>query len=527
MNFKKYTLLSLVFLILIVASCTKIAETDIDGGGIPAIDGVTVFDTTINIIASNEGLMGLADETRQVDADQMSLGAITNDPSFGTVNSKIYFQPAFGFGILKFYPFGKKDSIIALDSVVLSIGYRGAYGDTSFGGDKHGFTVKEINNTTAFRDSNYLGAGIANYNLNGTGFNPTLVSSDLITDPTFNPSIADIRRKKIFNTVNSAKDSAENIIRVKLSTIWGQKFINGTGFDTLGAYLNDSAFVKYFNGLELAPKPGQNSLLYYDLTTTKTQVRFYYRTKNLAGTGKIDSTYTDLAFRADRYPYHAQANVVTRTPTYPTTAPGTPAAFGYLDAAPVSNYMKLKIPGITALSNRLLYLAELKIEEDPIVGDMLRTNMYPPSALFLDWYDPLSMTYKTPKKDFVVTDQQGTQYNLAFFGGFRRVQTDPVFGETSYYTFNITRHIQDILSFGGAYNDFRLYAPRFAKPTVYLEATNTWTIANGASNPSSFLVSGIGLNVNPRAADGRIRVGGTKTGSSTRHMKLRLIYSNI
>jgi hypothetical protein len=530
MRFKLQYIYCFVAMLVLTLACTKIQETNIDGGGIPAVDGVNVFDTVINVIASNEGLMGLYDETRLRDDEQFPIGKITNDPSFGTIDSKLYLQLQPGRFYNKAYPFGKKDSIVALDSVVISLGYRGAYGDTAFAGDKHGFTVKEIEPNFDFKDSSYRGTGISFYSLNNIGASVPTSTSDLVLSSSFNPSIAEIRALKKFTTTNNAVDSFENVITTKLSTTWGMKFINGTNFDTTNAYLNDSAFVSRFKGLVIEGKNTQNSLLYYDLSSTKTRVRFYYRTKNLAGTGKIDSTYTDFVFQQNT-PYNAQAVSITRSPSYNLPAAiGSPAPYGFLDAAPVSNYMKLKTPVLATLSKRILYLAELTVEEDPIPGDMLRLtgNMYQPSVLFIDWYDPLSATYKTPKKDFFVTNQAGTEYNLNTYGGFRKQKVDAATGlNISYYTFNLTRHVQDIISFGGVYQDFKLYAPRYTKPTSYVEASNSWLVPDGLPTPINPLVSGIGLGVNPRAGDGRIRVGGTATTGSTHHMKLRLVYSKI
>jgi hypothetical protein len=532
MILNKRILYSLMAFGIIIASCTKISETNIDGGGIPAVDGVNVFDTIINIEVYNNGALGIADETRLLDDDQMPLGKITNDPNFSTMQANMYLQLKPINIINKRYPFEDvKDSIIGLDSVVFSMGFRGTYGDTAAFGNTHPFTVKEINPTYNFKDSSYSrgvpSTGLSYYSLTPGANVPPTVGSNLVLNPSsFAPSTAYIRSQKKFRTRNTTLDSADNIVMVKLSTVWGNKFINS--FDTLNAYLSDSAYNKNFNGLAIeANDNNQNSLVYYDLASNKTRLRFYYRIKKIGG--KIDSTFTDFTFIKNDL-FCAHAHEVKRTPaSLPSASSTVPAPFGYIDAAPVSNYINLKVPGLATMSNRLLYLAELTVDEAPIPGDMLRLtgNFYQPSVLFLDFWDVPSGTYKAPKKDLVISNTEGTNYNLGAYGGFRNIKIDGAGQSISYYTFNLTRHIQDILSFGGTYADFRLYAPRFSKPTCFLEASNSWVVADGQNNPQSYLVSGLGLVVNPRAADGRMRIGGTKSAGAVNPMKLRLIYSKI
>jgi hypothetical protein len=528
MRFKSITLLAIVVATIFTA-CNRISETDINVGNIPVVDGVNTFDTIINIVASNEGA-GVDNMTRLTDADAMPVG-IVNDPYFGTVEAGFFLQPK-PFSTGKFYPFFEnKDSIIAVDSVILALHFQGIYGDSLFNGGIHPFEVREIepNTPNLFNDSFYFNriTGVVTeytyYPISFNGFNS--YGPDLVTG-SFNSTLANIRALKY-----SAypKDSFDNVIRVKLNNSLGARFVN---YDTTStnvtnnAYYNDSAFNRLFKGLAILPKAGTNSLMYYSLKSdgsNRTGLKFYYRVKRSGGV--IDTIATDFT----NIGLSAHANSIKRTPGYSITT-GAPAQHIYLDGAPVSNYANLKIPGLTTLSNRLIYLAELTVEEDPIPGDMLRTtgNFYQPSVLFLDWWDPLSMTYKTPKRDLTLLENDFSSYNLVNFGGFRKTKTDPVSGETiSYYTFNVTRHLQDIISFGGTYADLRLYAPRYTFPTVYENFPNSWYLPDSPLNPRDFRVPGTGLRVNGRAGDSRVRLGGGMAQNNTHPMKLRMVYSKL
>jgi hypothetical protein len=524
MRFKSITLFTL-FVVTLFTACNRISETDINVSNIPIVDGVNTFDTIINIVASNNGA---ADDnlTRLADGDQMPVG-IVNDPYFGKIVAGVFIQPK-PLATGQYYPFFEnKDSIIAVDSVILSLGFQGIYGDSLFNGGNHPFEVREIEPGTnvTFYDSSYFNrntgalTSFSYYPISFTGFSnygPNLVSGS------FNSTIDKIRAIKY---TTYPRDSFDNVVRVKLNNSLGTRFVN---YDTSStnltknAYYNDSAFNRLFKGLAILPTAGTNSLMYYDLQS-KTRLSFYYRVKRLGG--RIDTTVTDFTNIASS----AHANSIVRTPNYSITT-NAPAQHIYIDGAPAGNYANLKIPGLSTLSNRLIYLAELTVEEDPISGDVLSNtgNFYQPSVLFIDWWDPVSMTYKTPKKDLSLVENDFSNYNILNFGGFRQSKVDAVSGQpVSYYTFNVTRHIQDIISFGETYADLRLYAPRYTFPTIYEEASTSWYLPDSPLKPSSFRVPGTGLRVNGRAGDGRVRLGGGKALNSAHPMKLRMVYSKL
>jgi hypothetical protein len=53
-----------------------------------------------------------------------------------------------------------------------------------------------------------------------------------------------------------------------------------------------------------------------------------------------------------------------------------------------------------------------------------------------------------------------SQINYEYFGGYRRTKNDPLTGSLiKYYTFNISRYVQQIVTDHTRSYDFRLYAP--------------------------------------------------------------------
>ena len=71
------------------SACTRISSTDIGGGLIPDIDGVTTKDTLLDVITDS---FGETDTARIYKQDLHVLGAITNDPLFGRTTAALNFE---------------------------------------------------------------------------------------------------------------------------------------------------------------------------------------------------------------------------------------------------------------------------------------------------------------------------------------------------------------------------------------------------------------------------------------------------
>jgi len=127
-------------------SCTKIDTTSLGSELIPPVDNIHTFEMSLDVETDNTLI---ADSTRMLSTDDLPIG-YTNDPEFGQTQSNIYFDvtiPNAGS-----YPYGSTDSLTA-DSVVLSMDYRGVYGDSN---STQTLRVFEISQTSGFRgDSLY------------------------------------------------------------------------------------------------------------------------------------------------------------------------------------------------------------------------------------------------------------------------------------------------------------------------------------------------------------------------------------
>ncbi|HUR12473.1 MAG TPA: DUF4270 family protein, partial [Flavitalea sp.] len=117
---------ALLILLFFFFSCTKIDTTDLGNELIPAVDNVNTFETTLNVITDN---FFLPDTSRLRRDEDHALGAITNDPVFGKTTADLYFTVT--PRVLGSRPFPATDSILSVDSVVLSLAFKGLYGDSN------------------------------------------------------------------------------------------------------------------------------------------------------------------------------------------------------------------------------------------------------------------------------------------------------------------------------------------------------------------------------------------------------------
>ena len=145
MKFKGLFVLLSFLSVAIIFSCTKINEsTELGDDLIPAVDNVNTFDTTLELQAA---FFPFEDSSKHLFGENMALGRIT-DPAFGNTTADLYFNlssPTYGAS-----PF--RDTITAIDSVVLSLSYTTAYGDTTAAA-QIGVEVSEINLGNNFYDS--------------------------------------------------------------------------------------------------------------------------------------------------------------------------------------------------------------------------------------------------------------------------------------------------------------------------------------------------------------------------------------
>ncbi len=490
---------ALLFFSLLNYGCSKLDTTDIGSDLLPAVDNVNTFDTLITIDAT-QGIFN-PDTTIVSNTDDHVLGKISNDPLFGTTVANIYaqFKPTF-------YPFYyniPKDSLIAFDSVVLCLSYKGNWGDSMLPID---LQVKEIPYNVG---NNGLWDSLASRNVNYAPATGNVIGSTQVNIPGLGS----------YKVYANHKDSVKNQIRIKLSTAFANKFF---ALDTIVAgnnsFRTDSLFKAYTNGVAIIASGGGNSLFYTNLTDSSSKLEVHYRKKN---GNTVDTTFTALKVSTtNATPASATANNIIRNRAgYPVSNPA--ATDIYLQTSP-GTYANIKFPGLENIYNRVIHRAEVIIEEIPF-GPISEPYLRAPDYLYMDIKDTSTAvgdkwkaiyfdlnpnaTYDPDYKIgtyFPFSNAGGVNIDFLTFGGFKRSKKDVFGNDIKYYNFNITRYVQQIVTKHTPNYTLRLYAPYDINYPQYFNTNIAF--------PN-------------RLANGRVKVG---SGTNVNYkMRLRLVYSKI
>ena len=429
----------------------------------------------------------LIDTIRLSSAENHVLGRI-NDPVFGNTNADIFLQ-------LKpeFFPYffgNARDTFTStvvpgarFDSVILCLAYKSFYGDTTV---PQNLKVYELDpNTSNFVDSSYK-----------LDFQPNLpYSGNLIGQASVRP--ADLRKQIIFN---HGKDSVTNQVRIRLSNSFVSKLSSMDSTGTKNAYYSDSLFKTFFKGFAVVSDnstAGIGGLFHISLIDPLTRLEVHFTRKN----GTTDTTYSSFSFSQGitaAVSPSAHANYVKRDNSG-SEFPNSPAADAlYIQSTPGSS-IYLAIPELTNYPNRIIHRAELFLEQipgDPIVDKILT----PPAFLYLDlidtpntgavkykpiYYDLSPNAFYNPDDPVAFFPQGGVDHN--YFGGFLRNTTD-AFGSRAFYTFNLTRYVQNMITKHGTNYKLRVTAPYklsyYGLNFIYSNelATGRVKLANGTHN---------------------------------------------
>lgn len=494
------------FLISLIGwSCTKLDTTDIGSDLLPAVDNVHTFADTL-LINTTQGFFN--DSTAVGRYDDQAIGRITNDPLFGTTNANIYMQ-------LKppFYPYyygNAGDTIVGFDSVVLCLKYVGFWGDSTL---PVNLDVREVVDNE-FRDSTEK--------LNTTAYRPTIGGASL-------GSVSiDPRRMKDTIYLNNKRDKVINQIRIKLNNPFASQLFSRDSLKNNAAnnaFYNDSIYRRFYNGIGVIATGGSNGLLYVRLADTATKLEVHYRKKN---GGSVDSVYSSLRFNPVLGPLPTNApasnvsNYIERNRTGYPVKNNTDPNVHYLQTSP-GTYITLNIPALATLSNRVIHRAEIIVEQIPSINP-LDEILSPPNFLYLDLKDTgsadkwkpvyfdlnTSANYDPDYKNgayFVPKDPTtgGLNIDFNYFGAYKKNKVDLLSGfQHKYYTINISRYVQQIVTKHTRSYDMRLYAPFDINYPQY---------------NSEFLSYGNNI------AFGRVKIG---SGSNPNYrLRLRIVYSKL
>ncbi|RYZ29186.1 MAG: DUF4270 family protein [Chitinophagaceae bacterium] len=466
-------LLSLIFLTLLF-SCTKVNEaTELGDELIPAVDNVNTFDTTLIVQAA---YYPFEDSSRHLINENMALGQI-NDPAFGATTADMFFN--LSSRVYGSSPF--KDTIDKIDSVVLSVAFRGSYGDTL--PSNITVQVSEIN------DNSFVDTAL--YRFDNPGFNSTAG----IGTSTFN--VTRFRDSIRISPSGKRTDSAKvaNVLRIKLNNSVGQKL---AAFDT-SAYRDDPTFRTKFRGLAIKTSNVSGSVLgalaYFNLTDANTALLVYYQSKSGATRDTSVATFIHNA--------NGQANSVRRTASgeYLTKTGQSNSQKLYIQSSPRGSYIGIKIPELSSFPNKVIHRAELiaySVPADNASGD---ARFVAPNRLFLDHKGENNS--KDSAYFFDNDIQPGIDGSLDFtaFGGSLRSDQS--------YRFKLTRYVQGIVTRGERNDSLRLFAP--LRANVFARSLN-----QVISVPNLDFI-----------AKGRVVIANGNYPDPTKRLRLRIIYSNL
>jgi hypothetical protein len=464
-------LLSTIFLVLFF-SCTKINEaTELGGDLIPAVDNVNTFDTTIDITAA---YFPFNDSSKHLITDNMALGRI-NDPIFGTTNADMYFN--LSSTVYGTSPF--KDSVKFIDSVVLSLGYQGGYGDTSISSQVT-VQVSEINTGLQFQDT-------VLYRFDHPGFN----SGSVLGTKTFSgPQFKDSTRIGF----KSDTTKVANVLRIRLNNSIGDKLKSFDATAT-GGFKNDSFFREKFRGFAVKTTniSGPGMLAYFNLVDfTKSALIVYYRSSNNGIKDTATATFVHSSY--------SQANSIKRTPggNYLANLNQSSSQNLYIQSSPTGSYVGMAIPVLSSFPNRVIHRAELiAYKVSPVLDNLFAV----PARLLLDHKG--ASNGKDSAYIFENDLQAGFDgsLNFASFGGNLRPDNS--------YRFNITRYVQGIVTRKERNDSLRLYAP-------YRSNLFAKNMGQSISIPNL-------TNI----ASGRVVVANGNFTDPSKRLRLRIIYSNL
>ncbi|MEP6466484.1 MAG: DUF4270 family protein, partial [Parafilimonas sp.] len=470
----KIFVLFLVFATL-VFSCTKIITTDIGSGLIPPVDGVNTKDTVLDIVSKNAGY-----DTISVGISDDHVLGFVNDPVFGKTTASVNFQIA--PTVSPFYLGVPNDSVV-LDSVVLCLSYHAAWGDT--------LPSSPLRLHVYSMDPEEL----FNANL-GYSNNNTFEKAQELTE--FNAAkVVDISGLNDVDSTVFNKEPTTNQLRIKLNNSFGQQLIN---YDSATVYQNDSTFYNSLRGLIVEPEESGNALLEINLLDTATHLSLYYHT--------LDNKDTLTRRFSPNSLTSASSNTIlrnyqgTQIPSYVSSA-NTNDDLIFMQTSP-GTYANLNISSIKGMPNVIVHRAEILMYQVPDLSSADDAFLTPPN-LFVAAYSQDSMRRIAVPYD--VTFYGNTVSNLTQFGVAPKYESG---SSTAYYSFDVSRYVQNIVTRNDTLYNLVVYAPY----NQYIYPVEQTIYAVPIASPS---LNNVGI--------GRVRLGG---GSNQQYkMRLHIVYSPV
>ena len=329
------------------------------------------------------------DEKIRVDHPGYNYVGSFNDPIFGRTDGSFAAQ----FRLASNPDF---DPTSTLDSLVLRLTYKRLYGDTA--------TVQHLKVYELTGDMDYEAKYLSTYKLK------SIASAVPIGSASFIPK---------FKTDSSGTDTTTQYIRFKLDPNLGNRLLK---LDSLQMVSNEE-FLKYFKGLYVEASPTQRKGTLMGLTVAGSGIGLYYHTAtkdSLFFSYNVSSNSASVAAFSHDYSkslfyQHLNQEVIEDTLTFLQPTGGTK--------------VKINIPSLNKWKDSTQYAiskASLVVYVDTLVSDFRRYQI--PYNLYLKYMDSTG-TEVFPKD---------SNLSSSYYGGYYDATT-------ASYSFNITRHLEQII----------------------------------------------------------------------------------
>jgi hypothetical protein len=267
--FKGNIILAVVSFILFFSSCT-----DKDTIGLneqPGSDELSVlFSDTSTVIAFSQK----EDSVRTDEAIYNILGSYI-DPVFGKTTASIYTQFRLPTNNVNF------GTPLTLDSLVLSLAYRGYYGDTTTPLKVRVYELTE----NLFRDSSYYSDRVmAGIEVGSAIFKPRPSDSVKVLGKKYAPHL-----------------------RIKLNSSLAQKFFYASGQATMA---DNNAFLDFFKGLKIETDAVSSggSLLLFDLASSLSKMTLFYKKNATEDSLQFNFVINENCARFNNYNHHSYSH---------------------------------------------------------------------------------------------------------------------------------------------------------------------------------------------------------------------------
>ena len=390
---------ALLLFIVLIYGCQKGDETL----GVNLIPGVQVIETRYFQDKSSITAFTFTDDKINVERPRYNLLGSFNDPLFGFTGGSFAAQFR-----MPYYPRFESDA--SLDSLILQMSYKYVYGDT--------LTTQTILVHELAGDLIYNASYLSSFNIKSLAFPAVLGSRGVVPR---------------FKTDSTRTDTTSQIIRLKLDPALGNRLLK---MDSLNMVSND-AFLKVFKGLyiETAPVSNKGSLMLVDAPSGALVV--YYHTAehdtlgyayNLSNNSADVSGYVHDYSTTKFFP-HMNQEITQDSLVYLQPTGGTK--------------VKVNMPNLTKWKDSTNYVinqATFTVHVDTIMTDLRRFQI--PPLIYL------KIINDNGDEEF----PKDGELSLSYYGGVYN-------SLTATYDFNITQHLQQIITGEKHNNGFYLVQP--------------------------------------------------------------------